>query len=860
MIRYDFNNDWTVKHLGSSEEGIKVRLPYDAMLREKRSGESAGMHNVGWFAGGDYEYVHRFEVPASFEGRNVFLLFEGIYRNAEIFVNGCKAVSRPYGYTQIQTEISAYLHYGVSNEVRVVAHNADQPNSRWYSGSGIYRPVWMYVGEADYIPLYGLKVRTVSVCDYNSEHTCGKAQVEVRVRTSAAGMVSLQMTDPDGRKAAYAEEQSAAVSPDEEAVCGASDEAEESTAGIHTEKDRRAAEHFEAVFHISIDRARLWNPGRPELYRCRARFADDTSEVTFGVRELSWDAEHGMQMNGKRLLLKGCCIHSDNQLLGAETYPEAEERRVRILMENGYNAIRSAHNPASEYLLEACDRLGMLMMDEYVDCWYIHKTRFDYAGEMTKWYRADLRDMVDKDYCHPSVILYSTGNEVAETGEKRGIALTRDMTEYLHRLDGSRPVTCGVNIFFNLMYAMGFGVYSDEKAAKEAAEAEKAAQEGKERKKKKTVGSEFYNQMAGLFGDKTMKLGATLHGCDVKTRDAFAAMDVAGYNYGIYRYRHDLKKYPDRLILGSETFCSDAHDFMNLAKKNPRIVGDFVWAGMDYLGEAGIGSWEYEDYAPKDADQAGWISAGSGRVDLTGKAIGEASWTRVALEQETGPFIAVKPVYQNGRHTPSAWKMSDAIESWSWRGCTGKKAEIEVYARAERVELFLNDRKVGAARLHGNCIARFKVPYEDGVLRAVAYNGDDSRIGTCRLESAKEETTLQVIPEAAMERISGCDTPDLTGKRLTAQAGRLCYFRIRYTDRDGIWKPMEKHRVHIEVENGELKALGNACPYNPEGYLQDTVSTYYGEALAIVRVGAGGTLRLTCRDEERSRDLEMEIV
>ena len=849
MIRYDFNDDWTVKHLGSEEEGVKVRLPYDAMFREKRSGESEGMHNIGWFAGGDYEYVHRFEAPASFEGKKVFLLFEGIYRNAEIFVNGSLAGSRPYGYTQIRTDISAFLNYGASNEVRVVAHNADQPNSRWYSGSGIYRPVWMYVGDSDYIPLYGLKVRTLSVCDYDEEHVRGNAQIEVRVETSSAGPVALRITDSEGKEAANAEG---------EAIAVISEDRENSGCGAEAEK-KSSADRFEAVFHLSIEQARLWNPGRPELYCCHASFAEDTSEVTFGIRELSWDAEHGMQMNGRRLLLKGCCIHSDNQLLGAETWPEAEERRVRILMENGYNAIRSAHNPASEYLLEACDRLGMLMMDEYVDCWYIHKTRFDYAGEMTNWYQEDLRDMVDKDYSHPSVILYSTGNEVAETGEKRGIALTRDMTEYLHRLDSSRPVTCGVNIFFNLMYAMGFGVYSDEKAAKEAAEAEKAAKQGRERKKKKTVGSEFYNQMAGLLGDKTMKLGATLHGCDVKTRDAFAAMDVAGYNYGIYRYRHDLKKYPNRLILGSETFCSDAHAFMEMAKKNPRIVGDFVWAGMDYLGEAGIGSWEYEDYAPKDADPAGWISAGSGRLDLTGKAIGEAAWTRVALEQEAGPFLAVKPVYQTGKHTPSAWKMSEAVESWSWRGCDGKKAEVEVYARAERVELFLNDRKVGSARLHGNCIARFKVPYEDGVLRAVAYNGDDSRIGSCRLESAKEDTALQVIPESAMERISGCETPDLTGKQLTAQAGKLCYFRIRYTDGDGIWKPMEKHRVHIEVENGELQALGNACPYNPEGYLLDTVSTYYGEALAIVRAGESGTLRLTCRDEERSRNLEMAI-
>ena len=181
----------------------------------------------------------------------------------------------------------------------------------------------------------------------------------------------------------------------------------------------------------------------------------------------------------------------------------------------------------------------------------------------------------------------------------RSIKLTADLTNYLHQLDDTRPVTCGVNIFFNFLSSVGFGVYSDEKAKKEAEKAEKLKAAGAAPKKKKAVGSEFFNNMAGLFGDNFMKLGATLPPCDWRTRDAFANMDVAGYNYGIFRYEGDLKKYPNRLILGSETFCSDAYRFRELAKKEPRIVGDFVWAGMDYLGEVGIGSWEYQDYADR---------------------------------------------------------------------------------------------------------------------------------------------------------------------------------------------------------------------------------------------------------------------
>ena len=328
------------------------------------------------------------------------------------------------------------------------------------------------------------------------------------------------------------------------------------------------------------------------------------------------------------------------------------------MKENGYNAIRSAHNPCSKAMLEACDRQGMLMMDEYIDHWYIHKTMHDYVEFFEEFWRQDMADMVDKDYNHPCVILYSTGNEVAETAQPRGIALAKEMTDFLHELDSSRPVSCGINIFFNFLNAIGMGQYSDEKAAKEAARAAKAKAEGKKVKESAT-GSKFFNDMAGLLGADFMKLGATLHGSDVTTRAAFANMDIAGYNYGEKRYQKDLKKYPDRLILGSETFCSDAYKFWELAKENPRLIGDFVWSGFDYLGEDGIGAWEYKEYAPEFEHNVGWITAGAGRIDLTGKPLGEALYTKVAFELEQGPLIAVRPIcHAESSHSPSAWKMT----------------------------------------------------------------------------------------------------------------------------------------------------------------------------------------------------------
>ena len=783
---------WTCRHLGDTAPGKTVTLPHDAMLAEPRTALSAGGTNTGWYEGYDYEYRRTLTVPENELADTHILEFEGVYHNAEVWLNGQKAAFRPYGYTNFYVDCAPYLHAG-ENELRVIARNADQPNSRWYSGAGIYRPVQLWTARGAHIALNGVKICTLSL---------DPAVVEVRVKTTAPGTVRLTVDD---------------------------------LPAVQQESDG------EAVFTLTLDNARLWTPETPNLYTCRVSFADDEVTETFGVRKVEWGTD-GFLLNGKRYIIQGACIHHDNGLLGAVCDPDAVARKVRLLKENGYNAIRSAHNPCSKALLTECDRQGMLVMDEYIDHWYIHKTEHDYVDYFNEWWHQDLTDMVEKDYNHPCVVLYSTGNEVSETAQKRGIALTKEMTDFLHGLDDSRPVTCGVNIFFNFLSSIGFGVYSDEKAKKEAERAEKAKQRGEKAAKKKAVGSQFFNNLAGLLGDEFMKRGATLHGCDVKTRDAFANMDIAGYNYGIYRYKHDLKKYPNRLILGSETFCNDAYRFREQAKKNPRLVGDFVWAGMDYLGEVGVGSWEYKAYATQFSG-LGWTTAGSGRIDLNGRPLGEALYTRVALEQEIGPYIAVRPVMFSGeKHSPSAWKMTDAMPSWSWAGCEGKKAHIEVYARAAKVALLLNGKKVAEKQLKNDCLAKFTIPYQSGTLEAVSYDAIDRVLGRCKLQTAGADTVLRAVPEEKKTK-----------------PGRLCYIRIRYTDRAGELKPMERGMVNITVSGGKLLAAGSACPFHPGSYLTPETDTYYGEALAVVEAGESGAVEVSISDGERSDTVKIPI-
>ncbi len=781
MIKLSFHENWTCYQKGKRETAFAVSLPHDAMLLdEKKEGSPSGVNN-GWIDAKDYIYEKTFAVPKEWKGQEAVFYFEGVYHKATVWVNGRKAAFHDYGYTGFFVDVTKYLEYGCDNVLKVEAINSNQPNSRWYSGTGIYRPVWLYLLPENHICLQGIRVTTL---DYKNP------RIKIEVKTTAPGPVKAEILEYDSRTGR--------------------------NGAVLAETEGESGGRFERT--LELEEAKLWDTEHPNLYTCRITFGEDVQEERFGIRKVSLDREKGFLLNGRRVILRGACIHHDNGLLGACAYDFAEYRKVRLLKENGYNAIRSSHNPCSEAMLRACDELGVLMADEYVDEWYIHKTKHDYADQVEKNFREDLKAIVDRDYNHPSVIMYSTGNEVAETGQKRGIQLCGEMTKWLHQIDGTRPVTCGINIFFNFLSSMGFGVYSDKKAD----------QAIKDAKKKKAVGSEFFNILAGILGAEFMKFGATLYPCDLKTKNAFAKLDVAGYNYGIKRYLHDLKKYPNRMILGSETFCADAYQFWEIAKKNPRIIGDFVWAGMDYLGEVGIGSWEYKAYASNFNNGPGWVAAGSGRLDLTGKPLAEMTYTKVAFEQEKIGIGVVPVPYAKQKHSPSAWKMSNAIESWSWHGCSGRKTKVEVYARAHHVSLFVNGTCVGTKRPKNDCMVSFWTAYEDGAVKAVAYDEQNRVLAEKELKTAGSKTILTVKPE----------------QECVCRETDLCYVRLQYTDEAGTVKPLKRGDIRIRVEGGRLLGFGSACPFYEKSYLSDTADTYYGEAMAIIKPLDAGEIRI----------------
>ena len=344
--------------------------------------------------------------------------------NAEIYLNDEKLVFWPYGYSSIFVDLTGKIKAG-DNLVKVIARNAQQPNSRWYTGSGIYRPVWMYILPQKHIELNTIRIETI---DYT------KGEILVSFQTNVPGAVQIEIIDQD-----------TVVISDSGTTEGA----------------------FSII--SKIPNAKLWSPDAPNLYTCKISFYDDEHTVRFGIRSIQCDAHGGFRINGDRVIMRGACVHHDNGLLGACAYAFAERRKVQLIKNAGFNAIRSAHNPCSKTMLDACDELGVLMIDELSDCWYIHKTKYDYASHYAQWWKKDISLMVDKDVNHPSVVMYSIGNEVSETSQKKGIELTQEMTEYLYDLDRNRPVTCGINIFFNYLFSLGFGVYTDKKADKATA-------------------------------------------------------------------------------------------------------------------------------------------------------------------------------------------------------------------------------------------------------------------------------------------------------------------------------------------------------------------------------------------------------
>lgn len=772
MKRIAFNDNWTCT--GSDGTKRAVTLPHDAMISEPRSVDNPSGSAGAFFPGGLYTYQKTFHAPKEWAGGQVLLQFEGVYKNARIYINGKDAGGAAYGYIPFFVAASGLLDYGADNIITVVADNMDQPNSRWYTGSGIYRPVWLWLGEKACIYPEGVRITTLA-----------HAPAKIRVQTTHTG----------GEVAVEIQWNGATV------VTAAGDDVE-----------------------LDIPNARLWSADAPNLYTCRVSLRQNgkmTDEVCeqFGIRTIAWGPQ-GLFVNGNDVLLRGGCVHHDNGILGARSYPESEARRVHMLKKAGFNAIRSSHYPASPAMIQACDECGMYLIDETWDMWYSHKSAHDYAGDFTANYRADVEALVRRDYNHPSVLMYSIGNEVSEPAEQRGVELTRELVTMFHTLDATRPVTGGINLMIIARSAAGNAVYQEGGGLNE--------EEGKQ--KIAAMDSTAFNAMVQQIGT-SINNAANNEGADRVTAPCLDALDIAGYNYASGRYPLEGELHPDRVLFGAETYPQDIAKNWAMVKQYPYLVGDFMWTAWDYLGETGIGAWSYTEDGPGFGKPYPWLLADTGALDILGNPTGEIYLAQAAWGLLDRPVIAVQPVNHPGVPPKRAiWRGTNAIPSWAWCGCEGNEAVVEVYTDAHEVELLLNGESLGRAPVT-DFVASFFVAYAPGTLEAVTYDTGGKETGRSALSSAGQ-VGIRVLPE-----------------RATAAAGEVMYLVVVLADENGVIESNADTLLSVSVVGGELLAFGSANPRTEEGYHTGSHTTYYGWAQAVVRAGAGGSIRVTVQGE-----------
>jgi hypothetical protein len=773
MRKHCFNTDWSYNKQGESKE--MIHLPHDAQIRDIRTADSPGGSAHGYFIGGVYVYEKTFDIPSNWNDKEILFEFEGIYKNSTIFINDIKAGGHPYGYTGFTVNASSLIKYGEANRIKVVADNSQLPNSRWYTGGGIYRQVWMWVGERSHIEYEGVRITTLSIDP-------AKIQVQTKI---TGGTVKVEVLD----------------------------------------NDTVVANGAGSDIELEIPDPKLWSAEAPNLYQCKVILTENGNIVdevieTFGIRIITYNPE-GLYINGKNTLLRGGCVHHDNGILGAATYAKSEERRVRIMKEAGFNALRASHNPASKAMLDACDKHGMYMIDETFDMWYLHKTKYDYATEFNDWWRNDTQAMVERDYNHPSVIMYSICNEVSEPGEEKGIAVAKEMVDLIHSLDSTRPVTGGVNLMIISRYAKGKGIY------RHAEDDKKSMNKISKTKKEEKIsnGSLMFNTVVSFIGTSMNKMGNSKR-VDKLTSPVLDALDIAGYNYASGRYPMEGKKHPERIIYGSETFPQDIAKNWEMVKKYPYLIGDFMWTSWDYIGEAGIGAWSYTGGLPFNRPYP-WLLAGPGVINILGIPDASCRYAAHVWGLSKKPTIGVRPVNRQGvRISKSVWRGTNAIESWSWNGCEGNKAIIEVYANAELVELFLNNRSLGKKKVKAYK-AIYKTPYIPGILEAVAYDLAGKELGRHELVSADNDLQVTVKPEES-----------------TVIPGDIVYIPISITDKNGTVESNADTKLTVSITDGELLAFGSANPCTVEQFHIGSYTTYYGQSLAVVRAAESGDIKI----------------
>ncbi len=748
-----FDSGWQFTRDGKT---TTVDLPHDWDIFDAPNPETGATGTGGgWFQGGKGEYRKSFKTPA---GEVVKLHFEGVYQRAEVFVNGQKAGQHGYGYTPFTVDITPYLYKDKrQNELLVTVDNSLQPNCRWYSGSGIYRHVWLETMPALHIAQNGVFVTTPEV-------KADKATVNVEVTVE---------NESDNERAATVVIHGTQLKTSLSEV-------------LPVKVPAHSTKSVTATF--TVQNPELWSTDNPYLYKATVELKEmmkdeaiDRQTAKYGIRSFSFDAEKGFVLNGKPVLLNGACVHHDDGVLGARAFDAAEIRKVRLMKEAGFNLIRTSHNPTTRAFLDACDSLGMLVIGEAFDGWRSAKLKYDYSTLIDSCYREDVHAMVLRDRNHPCIISWSLGNEVIERKELRVVHTARLLKNAVLEIDNTRPITEAL-----CAWDRDWEIYDPH----------------------------------------------------------FDVLDVAGYNYMIFKHTSDHQRNPKRVMWQTESYPRDAFRNWATVNDNSYVVGDMVWTGLDYLGESGIGRYYYEGERPGESyapgGQPDWHGACCGDVDITGWRRPISHYRDMLWNENTPLYMAVKePDGYRGKIHETQWSVWPTWESWNWPDWEGKPIEVEVYTKQPEVKLYLNDKLVEtkAVSRETQFKAVFKLPYETGELRA---------------EAGGKSVTLATAGEPARLRLT-VDTPSLRGRAgvgpipslrgragvgpiITADGQDLAYITVEVVDKNGRVCPDAAIPCEAIVKGqGQLLAFASADLKDREPKTTSRATTWKGRALLVVR-------------------------
>lgn len=686
----------------------RVNLPHDWDICHSPKADAPSGNGGGYYPGGIGWY--RKQVKDSDlktgKGESLWLHFEGIYQNSQVFVNGIQVGTHFYGYTPFKVNISPYIKKGI-NTIAVRVDNSKQPNCRWYSGSGIYRHVWL---------------------EKHHENKMDDPQ-QLFIHTEKIYGISKDGTHAD----------SAAIRI--------------------TYQDKLNEKRV-------LKNVELWSPAHPKLYNIQV----GELNIKHGIRTFSYDAKKGFLLNGQPTLINGACVHHDHGVIGAMAFDAAEIRKVKLMKEAGFNLIRTSHNPQTRAMLDACDSLGMMVIDEAFDGWYAEKTKYDYHLAIDSCYKKDLRAMVLRDRNHPCIISYSIGNEVIERKEIKVIQTARKFKEVITSLDNTRPVTEALC---------------------------------------------SWDQDWEIFDPHA------------------AVLDIVGYNYMMHKAESDHERCPERVMWQTESYPRDAFANWKHTVERPYIIGDMVWTGLDYLGESAIGQFHYEGESRKEffqENQFPYNGAYCGDVDLTGWRKPISHYRSMLWNQKEGSpdiYLAVKEpdFYHKGHISETMWSVWPTWESWNWQGWEGKNIDVEIYSKAPRVRLYLNDQLVAEKEtgINTQYKAVITLPYQPGVLKAVSLDANGHEVMESILQTSGEPASIKLTADR---------------KHILASGEDLAYITLEVIDKNGNIVPDANIPLNVDVKGrATLLAAASANLKDLEPKTSSKVTTYKGRAIVVIRSG-----------------------